>query len=191
MKNTVLGMALALIPLPTLAATDELSQKKEVLDIMKRYAEVRSCMHSFTKSPDNSEPTTLKDIFTVERDSEFTAYSYYVLWSGDLGCAGGSGTLSSYVTEVAKYGSGSWKPFTVQTDYAFGEDIGINYRFIDSLKRISKDKFILVGWDYADEKYGGNDGGNNFPANKFEYTIEMVMGEGWKITNQKLLEQKK
>lgn len=191
MKNTILGIILGLIASSAIAATDEISQKKEVLDIMKKYAEVRSCAHSFTKSSDNSEPTTLKDVFTVERDSEFSAYSYYVLWSGDLGCAGGSGTLSSYVTEVAKYGGGTWKPFTVQTDYAFGEDIGINYRFIDSLKRINNDKFILIGWDYADEKYGGNDGGNNFPANKFEYTIEMLIGEGWKITNQKLLEQNK
>ncbi len=40
-------------------------------------------------------------------------------------------------------------------------------------------------------KFGGKDGGNNFPANKFRYTLKNVDGEGWKLVDQVLLEQNK
>jgi len=40
-------------------------------------------------------------------------------------------------------------------------------------------------------KFGGKDGGNKFPANKFRYTLKNVDGEGWKLVDQVLLEQNK
>ncbi len=52
-----------------------------------------------------------------------------------MGCSGGSGTMSSFVTEVAKHG-GDWMPYTIQTDFAFGQDVGINYGYIESIKKL-------------------------------------------------------
>lgn len=147
-------------------------------------------MNSFEKTSENGTPTTLNDVHTVEYNKENNTYIFYILWGGDKGCAGGSGTMSSFVTEVAKYG-GDWKPYTIQDDYAFGEKVGINYGYIESIKKINKDLFEVISWDYADEKYGGVDGGSNFPANKFKYTLERENFEPWKITHQALLEQRK
>ncbi|MGW7846244.1 hypothetical protein ACWEZX_06940 [Acinetobacter baumannii] len=171
-------------------ASSELEDKQNALNMVKQYSALVSCMNSFEKDPENGSPTTLNDVHTVEYDKEDNSYVFYVLWSGDKGCAGGSGTMSNFVTEVARYG-GAWKPYTVQTDYAFGEDVGVNYGYIESIKKINSHKFELIGWDHADSKYGGVDGGSNFPANKFKYTLEREQFEPWKVTHQALLEQRK
>lgn len=168
----------------------EIEDKQNIYNMMREYTKLVSCMNSFEKEPENGKPTTLKDVQTVEYNKKDNSYVFYILWSGDLGCQGGSGTLSSYVTEIAKYG-GDWTPYTVQTDYAFGDDIGLNYKYIQSINKINSLKFEVISWNYADTKFGGEDGGSNFPANKFKYTIERSKFEPWKITNQALLEQRK
>lgn len=189
MRKILTGLAAISLSFTVEAAT-EIQEKQMALDVVKRYADVASCMHSFVKDPEGGKTTTINDVHMVERDLESNIFVYYVLWSGDIGCAGGSGTMSRLVTEVARYG-GSWKPLTIQTDYAFGEDVGINYKYIQSIRKINPYKFEVISWDYADDKYGGEDGGSNFPANKFKYTIEREKYEKWRITNQSLLEQNK
>lgn len=170
-------------------ASTELEDKQKVLEMMRQYSELVSCMSSFSKDPENKNPTTIKDVQTVEYDKKQSTFVFYILWSGDHGCGGGSGSMSNFVSEVAKYGE--WKPYTVQTDYAFGENVGINYTYIESVKKININRFEVISWDYADSKYGGEDGGSNFPANKFKYTLERETFEPWKITHQTLLEQRK
>lgn len=181
---------LILLICSTSKASTETQDRQQIFEIMNDYTRVVSCMSSFEKEPEGGRPTRLNDIITVEYNNEDQSFVYYVLWSGDMGCAGGSGTMSSFVTEVARYG-GDWKPYTIQTDYAFGEDVGINYGYIESIKKINSHKFEVVAWDFADSKYGGVDGGSNFPANKFKYTLEHERFKPWKITHQALLEQRK
>lgn len=164
------------------AFANDLNEKKIVYNKVKSYADLVSCSNSFESDAENK--TTLSDVILVNKDNIST--KYYVLWGGDFGCFGGSGAGSSYITDVNK---GSDDKFYVLNDFAFGDDI-INYRYIESMRKISADKFIVVSWDFADEKFGGVDGGGNFPANKFEYTIELRYGDGWQITNKKLLEQR-
>lgn len=168
----------------------EIEDKQNVYNMMREYTKLVSCMSSFEKEPENGRPTTLKDVQTVEYNKKDNSYVFYILWGGDKGCAGGSGTMSSFVTEVARYG-GDWKPYTIQDDYAFGSNVGINYGYIESIKKIDFNKFEVISWDYADDKYGGVDGGSNFPANKFKYTLERTRFESWRITHQALIEQRK
>lgn len=183
-----LQIASALCFFSTLSSASEVEDKSKIFNIMKTYSSLVACMTSFENNPENNQPTTVKDIHTVEYNPEDRAFVFYVLWGGDMGCAGGSGTMSSYVTEVARYG-GDWKPYTIQSDYAFGENVGINYKYIESIKKISNSHFEVISWDYADAKFGGVDGGSNFPANKFKYTLEQSEFEPWKITKKVLLEQ--
>lgn len=82
------------------------------------------------------------------------------------------------------------RPFVVLDNSAFG-DININFRFIESVKQINRNKFEIISYNYADQKYGGRDGGNNFPANTFKYTVELNNFDNWEITHQALLEQSK
>lgn len=169
-------------------AASESVEKVQVLNVMKKYVEATSCWHSFDKKNDFKQ-TSIKDVFPIYSDKEVGISEYYVFWGGDKGCNGGSGTMSFFMSEVSKFSDS--RPFVVQNDSAFGNDLNINFRFIEKIKQINKDQFEIISWNYADEKYGGKDGGNNFPANKFKYTVQKIMGEGWKITNQVLLEQNK
>jgi len=187
-KIILLGGVLVLSP--CINASTEIEDKQKILNMVKQYSGLVSCMSSFEKDPENGRPTTIKDVTTVKYDKENNEYVFYVLWGGDMGCLGGSGTISSFVTEVARYG-GDWKPYTIQSNYAFGDDIDINYKYIESIKKINANKFEVISWNHADSKYGGVDGGNNFPANKFKYTVEQENFEPWKITHQALLEQRK
>lgn len=171
-------------------ASSELEDKQNALNMVKQYSGLVSCMSSFEKDPENGRPTTIKDVTTVNYDKKSNEYVFFVLWVGDMGCSGGSGAMSSFVTEVAKHG-GDWMPYTIQTDFAFGQDVGINYGYIESIKKITANKFEVISWDHADSKYGGVDGGSNFPANKFKYTLERERFEPWKVTHQALLEQRK
>lgn len=49
----------------------------------------------------------------------------------------------------------------------------------------------IISWNYADDKYGGKDGGNNFPANKFKYIVKQDDNYQWKVINQTLIKQNK
>ncbi|KQX00133.1 hypothetical protein ASC84_19075 [Acinetobacter sp. Root1280] len=186
MRRIVLASLLALSGIAN--AASEPQDKQKVFNIVKEYSKLVSCMSSFEKDSDIGKPTTIKDVHTVEYEKD--SKSFYVMWYGDMGCAGGSGTMSGFVSEVAIYG-GEWKPYTIQSDTAFGSDLDMNFRFIESLKKINSNKFEIISWDYADDKYGGKDGGNNFPANKFKYVVERVKWDPWKITQKTLLKQNK
>ncbi|WP_312971080.1 hypothetical protein [Acinetobacter gerneri] len=188
-KILMLGLVGFLLSSSVFASEEQ--DRLSVFQIMKTYTKAVSCVNSLNEMPDNGKPTTVKDVITVEYNEADESLVFYVVWSGDMGCRAGSGTLSSYVTEVAKYGGKNWKPYTIQTDYAFGDNIGLNYKYIESVKKINSSKFEVISWDYADAKFGGEDGGSNFPANKFKYTIERAKFEPWKISHQALLEQKK
>lgn len=184
--NKLIFSSLVFLYLPlTAQAATEIEEKRQVLKMMKQYAPLVSCEGSFAVSSKQQDNELLKEIHTVEKDKNMAVY--YVLWRADMGCGGGSGSMSGFVTEVSKYGD--WKPLVIQDNYAFGKDVGINYVFMESIKKITPLKFEIIAWDYADEKYGGKDQGMNFPANKFRYTLEREQFEPWKITNQALLEQ--
>lgn len=63
----------------------------------------------------------LKDIVNIHPPEEdYTGSTYYVLWSGDKGCEGGSGTMSAYISEVSRYSTS--RPFLVNTDDALGDN---------------------------------------------------------------------
>lgn len=168
-------------------ATPKSTEKHQVFNVMKKYAEAVSCGHTFENSSDLKK-TVLENVYLVSND-DLGNTVYFVLWGGDIGCNVGSGTMSYYMSEVSRFSKS--RPLLVKNEYAFGNDININFRFIQSVKQIKNDQFEIVSWNYADEKYGGLDGGNNFPANKFKYTINNTGNDGWKITHQVLLEQNK
>jgi len=172
----------------SVAYASELSEKKDVIRIMNNYISSISCMN---------DKVELKDIFTIDKPSE-NGSTYYIFWNGDIGCNSGTGTHSYYVSEVSRFSPN--RPLLVTTNDAFGDNneavwntdkASINYRFIKSIKQVSPDEFEITSYGYADDKFGGVDGGNMGPANKFRYTVSLIEDEGWKITKQVLLEQNK
>ena len=186
-KKLIAGILISSFSLGSTYAS-ELSEKTNIVRIMNNYITSISCMN---------DKVQLKDIFTIDKPSE-NGSIYYVLWNGDIGCNGGTGTHSYYVSEVSRFSPN--RPLLVTTNDAFGDNneafwntdkASINYRFIQSMKQVSPSEFEIVSYDYADDKFGGVDQGNMGPANKFSYTVSLVENEGWKITKQVLLEQNK
>ncbi|WP_262475250.1 hypothetical protein [Acinetobacter radioresistens] len=186
--GVVLGLALI-----NSSFASESTERAQVMKTMTNYISSVAC---------ENEKLDPKNIFTIDRDIDSGIGTYYVLWTGDKGCMGGSGTISSYVSEVSRYSNN--RPFLVMNDDAFNNEknwkydsednvisAGINFRFIESIRKINSDSFSIIAWNYADDKFGGKDGGNNFPANRFKYTLKKLEGTGWVITNQVLLEQNK
>ncbi|WHP04901.1 hypothetical protein QLH32_12720 [Acinetobacter corruptisaponis] len=170
-------------------ALTESQEKVQALNVMKKYAEATACMTTFEKGEERL--TTIKDVFTIDRDPSLGSSSYFILWGGDQGCNGGSGTWSSIISEVSRFSEN--RPFLVQNLDALGTDIyeTINFRFIESVKKPQPKTLEIISWNYADDKYGGKDGGNNFPANKFKYIVKQDNENEWKVISQTLIKQNK
>ena len=110
-----------------------------------------------------------KDIFLL---STQPTQEYLILWFGDKGCNGGSSSESYHISKVTQSYYDKSK-YIVSKQNAFGQQVSdeINFRFIESMRRLNASTFQIISWDYADGYYGGNDQGNNFPSNKFEYIV--------------------
>lgn len=190
MLEKIIATALCFGLFSNVAFATEFQDKQTIMKMMNQYINVVACATSKVE---------LKDIVSIfPSEEEYTGSAYYVLWSGDKGCEGGSGTISTYISEVSRYSSS--RPFLVNTDDALGDNNEkawaagtwfTNYRFIESMKKTKDGSLEIIGWNYADAKYGGKDGGNNFPANKFKYTLALDEEAGWKVIKQVLLEQNK
>lgn len=162
-------------------ADNELVEKATVLGVLKKYSETVACSTNFEEK--ESLELFLKNVYTMERDPDTGSATYYILWEGDMGCPGGSGTYSYYISEVSRQSDS--RPFLVQNDDAFGDDVAktVNSRFIENLKRIDSNKFTIVSSEFAE-----NDS-NNFPSIKYEYTIQRKgQWSPWMVTTKKLIQ---
>lgn len=188
-SHILLFSILNIIAMKNSYALTENQEKVQVLNVIKKYSEVTACMTTFEK--DSEIRTTMKDVFTIDRDLSSGISSYFILWGGDRGCQGGSGTYLAILSEVSRFSES--RPFLVQNDDALGTDIyeNINFRFIESVKMLQPKTLEIISWNYADDKYGGKDGGNNFPANKFKYIVKQDDNYQWKVINQTLIKQNK
>lgn len=186
--NKVLILIISLCACLMAQADDKLAY-----EMVKQYANLTSCNHSFEDKA--QKRTTLSDVI-LARDDDY-ATEYYVLWHGNAGCiTDKDGSIKSHanITVVSKPKAIGNKYYI--NDYnPFSEVVDFNRYYIENLYKIGQDKYRVISWDWADEKYGGKHDGN--VANKFEYIIEFVADEldpsigSYEITNQRLLEQRK
>ncbi|NNP72096.1 hypothetical protein A7P53_06410 [Acinetobacter defluvii] len=182
-NKSILG--LCLFALSVTSNANNIDERTQVFNIMKKYVESTACGHTFESSGDLNR-TNINNVYLISNDRDTGNTVYFVFWGGDVGCNVGSGTMSYYMSEVSRYSKS--RPFLVQNNDAFGKNVNINFRFIQNIRKIKNDEFEIISWNYADDKYGGVDGGNNFPANKFKYIVKNSDG-GWHISKQSLIEQ--
>lgn len=162
------------------SATNELQEKIAVLNVIKKYSGAVACATNFEDG--NSLDSYLKNVYTIDRDEESGFATYYVLWSGDMGCPGGSGTYSYFISEVSRYTN--TRPFLVQNNEAFGLDVAnkVNSRFIEDVTKISSNHFTIISSEFADGD------SNNFPSFKYKYTIKTKgLRDPWLVTNKTLM----
>ena len=94
LKKTIVA-ALTLGIFSNAAFATEFQDKQAIMKMMNQYINAVACATSKVE---------LKDIVNIHPPKEdYTGSTYYVLWSGDKGCEGGSGTMSAYISEVSRY----------------------------------------------------------------------------------------
>jgi hypothetical protein len=159
-------------------AKSESEEKVMALTVLKKYSETVACDTNFKE--EKSVQKFLKDVYTIERDPELGSATYFILWSGDIGCNGGSGTNSFIISEVSRFTES--RPLLVQNNDAFGGEFSksINPRFIEKIQQINEKKFLITSSEHS------GDDANNFPSKKYQYTLEQKDYK-WKLTNKKYL----
>ena len=153
------------------------AEKIAALKVLKQFTTTVACSTSF-EYPDQPLRNFFKDIITVHRDRDSGEVTYYILWGGDLGCNGGSGTYAHYVSEVYRYHFD--RSFAVM-DYNVFDDIApdrINPRFIESVKMLNPNRFTIVSSEFA------KGDANNFPSINYRYSIIRLKGRRWKIIDR-------
>ncbi len=161
LKYVISFVCMSILAFNVNAATAEVQEKQQVLNVMKKFTAAVSC---------NTTPISLKNIYTVERNVKSGSASYYVLWRGNVGCGTGNTNMSSYVTEVHR----TWDslPFTIDADYKgssllslYAFDDNISYGFIESIKKVNSKQFEVV---YREG------------SRKITVILEKQEGGGWK-----------
>lgn len=162
-------------------AASELVEKNQALAVVKNYANAIACGTSFQRDEDGKIQASTRDVFVIEKgEDDFSSSVMYVLWGGDQGCMGGSGTSYSVLTEVIKWTSS--RPYIVNGDYPFGEavDKHINYRFISEFKQLGANLFKITSGKFAD------DDSNAGPSLQDTILVENQEGVGWKVISSKV-----
>lgn len=109
--------------------------------------------------------------------------TYAVLWTGDIGCAGGSGTNG---TNIAMVSIGSGDSFFVDpTRSSPAIDFDSPTRYVDRLVGNTRDSLILEG-----HEYGANDS-NCCPSINLRFTLRLDAKGNWKLVEKKVIAAKK
>jgi len=157
-------------------AQSNINDTVKVVSIMKKYAETVSCGYDI-------QP---KNVVNMTHSQDIDNPIYYVLWQGDIGCSGGSGTTSMEITSVEKnrlMDSG----YIVSVYPVLDENVyyELNPRFIESLKKISDDQIQVITWLPV------NDGELNYPSKKVKFILKRTERNApWRIINRTLIQIK-
>lgn len=157
-------------PAPSVA-----EQTKEIINVVSRYGSSIGCLEAGPEAKDIAALTPFKSM--MQRDDA----KFAVLWVGDIGCAGGSGTIS-YNLAIVKVGAGN--NFYVdpwQSEPAITTEIP---RAIERIVGATNDTLILDTLDY-----GENDA-NCCPSIRERITIKSDKEGNWKLINKKRLPNK-
>lgn len=147
-----------------------------VLEAVNGYAKAISCFNELATPASVFALTPLKT-----RDDFFDA-KYLAFWTGDVGCNGGSGTMTMNhaVVRVSQLGD-----FYVDPHHSAPVIDGPRSRFITKYVGNGKDTMVIDQLEHA-----ANDG-NNFPSLKYRVTYQIDDRSGkWKIINKKQLPYK-
>jgi hypothetical protein len=107
---------------------------------------------------------------------------YAVLWPGDIGCAGGSGTAGTHISIVTVSSGDSYVVDPLQSSPAIQFESPV--RFVDRIVGNSRDSLILEGKDY------GPKDPNCCPSVLVRFTVRVDDKGNWKVTEKKVMPSK-
>lgn len=148
--------------------------KRQALAVAYKHAESIACVDPEYVNQEFMTLVPWADLY----DRELAEYA--VIWNGDIGCAGGSGTTGVHLS-IVKVGAGN--TFYVDphksspvTEFEFYSSTGY-----DAVVANTGDVIVIDGRDYAE-----NDG-RCCPSLKVRYTLKRNEEGHWKLFNKKAL----
>ncbi|WP_201597110.1 hypothetical protein [Psychrobacter fulvigenes] len=157
--------------------------KYEVLEKAKQYAQSVACMTTFD---DDSEENlaSVNNVYPINYykmfDDSKVAGNFLVLWGGDVGCAGGSGTYGYSLTEFQRISDS--RPFTMSNSdllmdlYEVSE---INTRFIQDISYNNRTNTLeVVSFEFAPKD------SNCCPSLKYRYNFKNSDYGNWKLSEK-------
>ncbi len=150
---------------------------KQIIKSAQGYANAISCPGVVITPKEIAALTPYKTI-----DDRMEA-KYAVLWDGDIGCAGGSGTSGTNVSIVTISTGDSYVVDPSQSSPLIQFESPV--RTISRIVGNTRDTLILEGKEYAD-----NDA-NCCPSITVRFTLRVDEKDNWKLVEKKLLPAKK
>jgi hypothetical protein len=152
----------------------EITQK--VSESVDHYAAAIAC---------ESAPVDPKDIaalvpYRKSDEDDFAQAEYAVIWHGDVGCAGGSGTGTSNIAIVRV---GHWGEFFVVPARSSPiAKFGLPVTFIDRMLGNTRNTLLLEG------EALGKDDLPCCPSVRVRFTMKLGANGNWTVVNQRVLE---
>lgn len=146
---------------------------KAVLSAANGYAKAVSCIDSL------ATPQTIFALTPAKTRDDFYDAKYLVFWVGDVGCNGGSGTVTFNHAVVRASFSGHFYVDPLHSSPAIG---GVESRFVEKFVGNSKNTMVVDQLEHNDRD------ANNFPSLKYRVTYQIDDNSGeWKIIEKKKL----
>lgn len=169
------GISLGNVNAQNIPSAQEIT--RNIVKATTAYADSIACEHSKIEAKNIAALTPYKTM-----DSRGDA-KYAVLWSGDIGCAGGSGTSGSAIT-IVKIGAGdSVLVDPVQSSPNISHELPV--RYVERLVGNTADSLIIEGKEY------GKDDPNCCPSVHVRATLKVDVKGNWKMIEKKVIPGKR
>jgi hypothetical protein len=170
MKPAVVLVAALAVSLGASAAPrSEIDIKRGVADVVERYANAVSCGGVSIK------PEDVLTLSAYQDDGGLALSKYAVLWHGDLGCMGGSGSEMTRLS-IATINTGRYvvQPELSSPVAAFDSPV----RFVSRVVSSDADALVLEGMEYAP-----NDP-RSAPSIPVRFTLRMDAKGSWRLVDK-------
>gem|GEM_PF-3120641 len=160
-------------------ARDELNEAQiteRIQDKVSHFAQAVTCVDAAKPDP-VLRPDFIGALQPYQLDTMDGA-EFVGFWVGDMGCAGGTGTVKFNLVNVKTDEKGVFYVDTRASEPAIGID-GINPRFVQRVVGASLDTLTIEGLDFE----AGD--ANDFPTKTYRYTLKRDSTGNWKVTAKK------
>jgi hypothetical protein len=150
---------------------------KQVIRAVTNYKSAISC------SETKVEPKDIAALIPYKSSDDRLDATYAVLWTGDIGCAGGSGTEATHIALVTIGAGDSYLVDPLRSSPTASFDSPTQY--IQRLVGNTRDTLVLEG-----KEHGPKDA-NCCPSIPVRFTLRLSDKGNWKLTEKKVLTTKK
>lgn len=178
-KTLILGLAASILAANAFAQNPPSKQEitKQIIRSVTGYANAISCQGVAIES------TKIATLVPYKSIEDRLDARYAVLWVGDIGCAGGSGTE---MTNIAMVTVGAGDSFVV--DPLISSPVAkflSPVRYIEKIIGNTHDSLIVEGYEYGEEDP------NCCPSIRVRLTLRVDQNGNWKATEKKVMPTRK